>query len=294
VTAPLAGALIYIANTGDAFVGGVALFALGLGMGAPLLLIGTSAGSLLPRAGLWMNKVKAVFGVMLLALAIWMVSRFIDPQITFALSGVLILMTGVQLGAFDSLMAESTGRQRFAKGAGLVVALYGAALLVGTLAGGASWTSPLKGFKSTTTASAPGTSPDQIINANVDEHGLVFQQIKTVADLDAAVAAANAKGQSVMLDFYADWCISCKEMEKFTFTDRRVQKNLSNSVLIQADVTANDAHDKALLKRFSLFGPPAIIFWDASGQELPAARVVGFMKAERFSDHIQSFALSGI
>lgn len=292
VTAPLAGALIYIANTGDAFIGGVALFALGLGMGAPLLLIGTSAGSLLPRAGMWMNKVKAVFGVMLLGLAIWMVSRFIDPQITFALAGVLILMSGVHLGAFDSLKAESTGRQRFAKGAGLVVALYGVALLIGTMSGGSSWTSPLKGLSTTSTVAMPVGPAGQLANSNVDEHGLVFQRIKTVADLEATVAAANARGQSVMLDFYADWCISCKEMEKFTFTDAGVQASLTNSVLIQADVTANDADDKELLKRFSLFGPPAIIFWDVSGTELPAARVVGFMKAARFSDHIQSFSLS--
>ncbi|MEE9319747.1 MAG: protein-disulfide reductase DsbD [Granulosicoccus sp.] len=281
VTAPLTGALIYIANTGDAVIGGVALFSLGLGMGAPLLLIGTSAGSLVPRSGVWMNKVKAVFGVLMLAMAIWMLSRFLPANITFALAGTLALVSGIHFGATDTLTKDSNGGARFAKGVGMIVSLYGLALLIGTLAGGSSWTTPLRGL-----AMSSGSG-----SAVSEEAGLQFQSVKGVDGLEAVVAEASAQGKPVMLDFYADWCISCKEMEAFTFTDPAVQRLLENAVLVQADVTANDAQDQALLKHFGLFGPPGIIFYDANGVELEAARVVGFMKAELFSAHISSFQL---
>lgn len=277
VTAPLAGALIYIARTGDALIGGAALFALGLGMGAPLLLIGTSAGKLLPRAGTWMNTVNHVFGILMLAMAIYMVSRFLPSTVTMSLYGILAIMSGVYLGATDSLSHNSNGWHRFSKGGGIVVSLYGVTLLIGALSGGGSYTTPLRGLV------AGGT---QTVNDGT-EHALPFQAIKGVDGLQQAVARAQSEGRALMLDFYADWCISCKEMEAFTFTDSRVQALLKNAVVVQADVTDNDKADQALLKKFDLFGPPGIIFYNADGQELPSARVVGFMNADNFSAHIE-------
>ncbi len=286
ITAPLAGALIYIAKTGDAVVGGTALFALGLGMGAPLLLIGASAGKFVPKAGTWMDTTKYIFGILMLGMAIYMISRFLPTTIIMGLYGILALMTGVYFGATDSLTRDSSGWHRFGKGTGLVVALYGVTLLVGALSGGGSYTTPLGALA----GSSSGNAGTQVA---VSEHALPFQAVKTIADLDNVVAQASAQGRPVMLDFYADWCISCKEMEAFTFTDPRVQDLLNSAIVVQADVTANDQADKALLKHFSLFGPPGIIFYDTAGTELPAARVVGFMNADNFSDHINRALYSG-
>ncbi|MFK8079990.1 MAG: protein-disulfide reductase DsbD [Granulosicoccus sp.] len=279
VTAPLAGALIYIAKTGDAVVGGSALFALGLGMGAPLLLIGTSAGKFVPKAGAWMNTTKSIFGILMLCMAVYMISRFLPTTVIMALYGIIAVMSGVYLGATDTLSGQSSGWQRFGKGAGLVVAVYGLALLVGALAGGNSYTTPLGALASSGSGSEAAKS----------DHALPFQRVKTVENLQSVVAQASAQGRPVMLDFYADWCISCKEMEAFTFSDKRVQDLLSTAIVVQADVTANDNDDQAMLKQFDLFGPPGIIFYNTSGQELPAARVVGFMNADNFSAHIQRF-----
>lgn len=279
VTAPLAGALIYIAKTGDALIGGTALFALGLGMGAPLLLIGASAGKLVPRAGTWMNTINHVFGILMLAMAIYMLSRFLPTTLTMSLYGILALMSGVYLGATDSTSHDSSGWQRFSKGAGIAVSLYGAILLVGALAGGSSYSTPLRALVAGNNQNSNGAK----------QHALPFQPVKSVDELQQLVTRAKTEGRPLMLDFYADWCISCKEMEAFTFTDDRVQNQLSNAIVVQADVTANDADDQALLKQFDLFGPPGIIFYNANGRELPAARVVGFMNAEKFSAHIQRF-----
>lgn len=279
ITAPLAGALIYIAKTGDALIGGAALFALGLGMGAPLLLIGTSAGKLLPRAGAWMNTTKYVFGILMLIMAVYMISRFLPTTIIMALYGILAVMSGIFLGATDTLNRDSLGWQRFGKGAGIIVSIYGLALLVGALSGGSSYTTPLRGAISASSGQA----------AQAEEHELAFAPVKSVAGLQQIVAQASSEGRPVMLDFYADWCISCKEMEAFTFTDKRVQALLENAVVIQADVTANDDIDQELLKHFDLFGPPGIIFYNKSGDELRPARVVGFMSANKFTDHLQQF-----
>ena len=284
VTAPLAGALIYIAKTGDAVIGGAALFALGLGMGAPLLLIGTSAGKFVPKAGAWMDATKHIFGILMLGMAIYMISRFLPVTVTMGLFGVLAVMSGVYLGATDSISRDSGGWQRFGKGAGLVVSVYGLALLVGALAGGGSYTAPLRALN----GGNAGTSGQVAQN----EHSLPFQRVKSVQDLQNVVAQAAAQGRPVMLDFYADWCISCKEMDAFTFSDGRVQELLSTAIVVQADVTANDADDQALLNEFELFGPPGIIFYDATGDELRAARVVGFMNADNFSTHIRQFIYS--
>jgi len=277
ITAPLAGALIYIAKTGDAVIGGAALFALGLGMGAPLLLIGTSAGKFVPKAGTWMDAVKHVFGIIMIAMAIYMISRFIPTTVTMLLFGVLAVMSGIYWGAANSISLESTGWQKFSKGSGLVVSLYGAALLFGALSGGGSYLTPLQGLKE----SASSTS--------IDDQHLAFAPVKSIDELQQIVANASSEGRPVMLDFYADWCVSCKEMEAFTFTDDRVRDLLKNAVVIQADVTANDDLDKALLKHFELFGPPGIIFYDIDGSEIRPARVVGFMSADKFSNHINQY-----
>ena len=276
ITAPLAGALIYIAKTGDAVIGGAALFALGLGMGAPLLLIGTSAGKFVPKAGAWMNAVKYVFGIIMLGMAVYMISRFIPSSVTMALYGVLALFSGIYFGATDTLTRDSSGWQRFGKGLGLVVLLYGVALLIGALSGNGSYTTPLRGIASNSTN-----------GASSEEHGLAFAPVKSVSELNQIVALASRENRPVMLDFYADWCISCKEMEAFTFTDSTVQDLLRNAVVIQADVTANDDLDQEMLKHFDLFGPPGIIFYDTEGYEIRSARVVGFMSADKFSSHIQ-------
>lgn len=278
ITAPLAGALIYIAKTGDAFIGGTALFALGLGMGAPLLLIGTSAGKLVPKAGAWMDAIKHFFGIIMLAMAIYMVSRFIPTVAAMTLFGILAIVSGIRFGATDSISKDSSQWQRVGKGIGLVILLYGVALLIGALSGVGSYTTPLRGIVSSSSSQAQTT-----------EHGLAFAPVKSVEELQRIVAKASQENRPVMLDFYADWCISCKEMEAFTFTDSSVQALLKNAVVIQADVTANDDLDKALLKEFDLFGPPGIIFWDETGTELRAARVVGFMAAEKFSTHLTKF-----
>ncbi|MBX2823183.1 MAG: protein-disulfide reductase DsbD, partial [Gammaproteobacteria bacterium] len=277
VTAPLVGALIFIADTGDAFIGGTALFALGMGMGAPLILIGASCGKLLPSSGPWMDTTKSVFGVLMLAMAIWMLSRFVPGGVTLALSAALVIVSGIYLGALDTINPDSSGWRRLSKGFGLIALFYGAILLIGAASGGRDLLQPLKG----------------IVTAGSGEHSeeadeLAFQRIKSVADLDAAVARAHQNQQAVMLDFYADWCISCIEMEKFTFTDPGVQQRLESVVLLQADVTKNDAEDKALLKRFRLFGPPAILFFTPEAGEMTSAQVVGFMPADDFSQHLDT------
>jgi thiol:disulfide interchange protein DsbD len=277
VTACVAPALVatltVIGQGGDMLRGGAALFALSLGMGAPLLLVGASAGKLLPKAGPWMVAVKNAFGFMMLALAVWMLSRILPGAVTLALSGALIFMAGVHLGGLTTLTADARGPQKLGKGFGLLAILYGAALIVGALGGSSSLTRPLQGIY----ADAPAGVAAQ--------HGLAFRRVKTVDDLDRALASSG--GRTAMLDFYADWCVSCIEMEKYTFTDAAVQDALSDTVLLQADVTANDAEDQALLARFGVYGPPTIIFFDGEGNERRGFEVVGYMKAPEFAAHVR-------
>ncbi|MCG7903651.1 protein-disulfide reductase DsbD [Candidatus Thiodiazotropha endoloripes] len=275
VAPPLAGALIYIGQTGDALLGGLALFALSMGMGAPLIAIGTSAGKLLPRAGSWMDAVKAVFGVALLGVAIVMLERIIPAEVAMVLWGILLIISAVYMGALRNLQIEASGWQKLWKGLGVVFLVYGTLMLVGAAAGGKDTVQPLRGLA---LGGGSGSAHQE----------LVFKRIKSLQDLQQEVASASAAGQSVMLDFYADWCVSCKEMEKYTFTDAGVIAALSNTVLLQADVTANDDIDQALLQgHFGLPGPPAIIFYGADGQERKAYRVVGFKPAEAFAEHAQ-------
>jgi thiol:disulfide interchange protein DsbD len=276
VAPALVAALTVMAQSGDMVRGGAALFAMSLGMGAPLLAVGAAQGRFLPQAGPWMVAVRNAFGFMMLGLAIWMMSRVLPGEITLALWGILVFMAGVYMGGLTTLAPESTGAQKFGKGAGLLAVIYGAVLLVGSLAGSNSLLRPLEALN------LGGGS------ATVAEHrGLDFQRIKTTDDLDAALAQAAASGRTAMLDFYADWCVSCIEMEEFTFTDAEVQQVLSNTVLLQADVTANDEADQALLNRFGVFGPPTIIFFGKDGQQRHGYEVVGYMKARDFANHVR-------
>jgi len=274
VTAPLIGALIYIGQTGDAMLGGMALFALSVGMGAPLLVLGASAGKLLPKAGPWMDTIKSVFGVLLLGVAIWLLERILPPSATLLLWGVLLVVSGIYMGALHHTIQEPKWYLLW-KGLGVVILLYGSLMIIGAAADTRNTLQPLKGLFAT--HSAPGTRKSE----------LSFQYIKGPQGLKDALAQASVDGKTAMLDFYADWCISCKEMEASTFSASSVQKALSNTVLLKSDVTANDTQDKALLKQFGLIGPPAILFFDKNGKEKTGYRVVGFVPAEKFSQHAQ-------
>ncbi len=274
VAAPLAGALLYIGQTHDAFLGGTALFALALGMGLPLLLIGASAGTLLPKAGAWMESVKRFFGVLLLAVAIWIVSSLIPVGIQMLLWAVLLVLSAVYLRALDALPHNAGGWHKLWKGIGILTLLLGGAYLIGALSGARDILRPL---------SAIGGTPAERTET------LKFTRVKNVAELDKRITQAG--GKTVMLDFYADWCVSCKEMERYTFADTKVQARMKNSVLLQADVTANNEEDKALLLRFELFGPPAILFFDPQGKELSDFRVTGYQDAAQFLQSLQSVGL---
>lgn len=275
VTAPLVGALIYIGQTGDAVLGGLALFALSMGMGAPLLLIGASAGKLLPKAGMWMDAIKAVFGVLLLAVAIWLLERVLPTSIVMTLSGVLLIVSGIYMGALQQISEGHSQWRYLWKGLGFVGLIYGALLLIGAAANTNNILQPLRGMAGS--AALAGTSS----SASKTQ----FQAVKGLVGLEQALTNAKANQQTVVLDFYADWCISCKEMEAFTFSDASVQQALANSLLLKADVTANDNQDKALLKKFGIIGPPAILFFNVQGEEQRGYRVVGFQPAKDFAPH---------
>ena len=271
VAPPLAAALVFIAQTGNTLLGGIALFVLALGMGIPLLLVGLSAGALLPRAGGWMNAVKNFFGVLMLAIAIYLISPIIPAWVNMLLWALLLIASAIFLHALDPLPAQVSGWVRLWKGLGVVLLIGGLALLLGMLAGSRDLLQPLDVFKGGTGGSALAA----------EQHGLKFEKVKDVAALDARLAQAKAEGRAVMLDFYADWCVSCKEMERFTFVDPKVQARLKDVVLLQADVTATSDADKALLKRFNLFGPPGLIFWNSTGEQ-STYQVVGYEKPEKF------------
>ena len=285
VAPALVAALAVMSQSGDYFRGGLALFAMSIGMGAPLLLVGAAQGKFLPKAGPWMVAIKGAFGFMMLGLAIWMLSRFLPGTLIMSMWAVLVFMIGVFMGGLTTLTAESTVPQKLGKGFGGIAIIYGILLVIGAATGGSNPLQPLASVN-------VGGSSGETVAAH-DE--LPFQRIKTVADLDREIATASQQGKSVMLDFYADWCVSCKEMEAWTFTDAAVQAALSNTVWLQADVTANDAEDKALLDRFGVFGPPTIIFFGPDGLQRNGYEVVGYMKAEAFADHVQkAFAASQV
>ena len=260
VAAPLAGALVYISQTRNVVIGGSALFAMAVGMSVPLLLVGISAGALLPRAGAWMESVKRFFGVLMLGVAVWMVS----PVIPAAVQILCWAALGIGYGAY---LLWHVSTSWFSKAVGLVFAALGILQLVSVVTGGRDVLAPLAQLGSGT----------QVAHTE-------FVRVKSVAELDAALAQTN--GKPALLDFYADWCVSCKEMEKFTFTDPRVKARLNDIVLLQIDVTANNADDKAMLKRFNLFGPPGIILFDHRGKELAGGRVIGFQNADKFTQSL--------
>lgn len=266
VAAPLAGALLYIGQTHDAVLGGVALFALAIGMGAPLLLIGTSAGVLLPKAGAWMNAVKRFFGVLLLALSVWIIQPLLPVNVQMFLWAMLLILSAAYLGVLDSLPAHASGWYKLGKGLGLLVLLLGIAYLVGALSSARDLLRPLANISSS--------------NPSEANKSLQFSRVRNLTELEQRIR--QAQGKTVMLDFYADWCVSCKEMERYTFADTQVQAKLNQALRLQADVTANNEEDKALLQKFGLYGPPGIIFFDAKGNEIGDVRVVGYQDPQQF------------
>jgi thiol:disulfide interchange protein DsbD len=296
VAAPLAGALLYISQTGDVVLGGSALFAMAWGMGVPLLLMGLSAGKLMPRAGHWMEGVKKFFGVLLFATAWWMVTPLLPTWAQILGWAVLVLFAAVLLRTFDSLPPEARFGAILRKTLGLLLALLCLVWVVGVASGGRSLLQPLGHLafmqsapsasvqmtaQTTGQPSAPAASiKQQLLGSPAAAAHPTFQRIRTLAELDATLAKST---RPVMLDFYADWCVSCKEMEAFTFVDPRVAQRMGQMLLLQVDVTANNADDRALMKRFKLFGPPGIIFFAAGGAERRDIRVVGFQDANRFT-----------
>jgi len=276
VTPPLAVAVLYIAEKHDAILGGFALFTLALGMGAPLVVFGASAGKFLPRAGAWMDAVKAVFGVTFLALAIWMLSRVLDVTWIMVLAGLLAVSSAVYLGALEKLPEGASGWRTLWKALGVVLLIGGAAELIGAAAGSSDLLQPLHGF-------GGGGSGVAASNAS-----LVFKRVKSSDDVDRELAAAKSANKPVMLDFYADWCVSCKEMEKFTFTKPDVQAAVANFVLLQADVTANDDTDQALMKKYGIVAPPDTLFFAANGEEKHNLQLTGPEDADKFVKRIRS------
>ena len=271
VAAPLAGALLYVSQSRDVLLGGSALFVMALGMGLPLLIIGTSAGALLPKVGAWMQSVKNFFGVLLLGAAIWMISPLIPVAVQMVCWAVLLIMSGIYLHAIDPLPPGANGFRKLWKGVGVIALLLGIALLAGALSGARDVLQPLSGLQRRADSDQPQITP--------------FVPVASIADLKRALGNA---AKPVMLDFYADWCVACKEMERLTFQDEGVKNRLAGMLLLRADVTANTPEDAALLKHFGLFGPPGIVFFDRHGSEIPGARVVGYRPAERFLPVLRS------
>lgn len=276
VAAPLAGAILYISQSRDVVMGGSALFVMALGMGLPLVIVGVSEGALLPKTGPWMKAVKQFFGFLLLGVAIWIVSPIVPAVMQMLGWAALLITMAMFLRAIDPLPHDAPGLARVLKGAGLIALLAGAAMVIGMLAGSRDPLRPLSGFYG--------------VSADAGAPAVKFERVKTLAELDARVKAA---GQPVMLDFYADWCVSCKEMERWTFPDAAVKARLGNILLLQADVTANNEDDKAMLKRFRLFGPPGIIFFDQKGRELERIRVIGYQSAEKFAKVLDAVLATG-
>lgn len=281
VAAPLSGALLYIGQSGDFVLGGVALFVMSLGMGVPLLLIGASAGSLLPRAGTWMNVVKAVFGVLMLGVAIWLLERILPVAVTMAMWAALLIVSAIYMRAFDSLSDTASGWQKLWKGTGIIFMLYGFALFIGSLTGATDIFNPLEKISgSNQYVSVPG----------VTEHAgleLKFEDVKGLPELEAAVSRAVNEGKPVFVDFFADWCVECVRMENTTFKSPTVINALSGYSLLRLDLTANDAADKAVLKKFNLFGPPALLFFGLDGQEIRNLRVIGYQNGSEFTETIE-------
>jgi len=274
----LIGALIYTSQSGDYLTGALAMFALGNGMGAPLLVICTSGGKLLPKAGGWMDTVKAVFGVILLGVAILMLERILPGPVTMMLWALLLIVPAIYMRALDPLPEGISGWRRFWKGLGIVMLIYGVVLILGAATGARDPLNPLRNLNTVVTTTGSITHSSQ---------HLQFDRIKNIDDFNAVLTTSAAQGKPVMLDFYADWCTYCLKMEDYTFSDPGVQQALAGVTLLQADVTANDTEDLALLNHFNLFAPPAILFFGADGEERRDSRLVGFMDADEFKNYAQ-------
>lgn len=273
VSAPLAGALVYIAQTGEQLRGAVALYGLGLGMGVPLFIAGVGGARLLPKAGAWMDRVKHVFGFGLIAVAITLINRLLPGSIALALWGVLALA----LAQFLMVLSPRSAWLYWVRALQWCSAIVGVLYIVGAFSGNDDPVHPIR-FGSANTATISSTE-------KIDPHAL-FKPIKTIADVEREIAAANAAGKTVMLDFFADWCVACFEFAKYTFPQPDVQFALQNTVLLQADVTANDEADRALLSHYQVKGLPSILFFDRNGQEWSQQRVTGFLKADAFAQHL--------
>jgi len=276
VTPPLAGALLYVSQTGEQLLGVVALFALGIGMGTPLLILGWSAGSLLPKAGAWMEAIKQVFGVLLIAIAVWLMSRIVPSAVELFLWATLLIVTAIYMGALDQLKEDTASWRWLWKGIGMIVLVYGIVLVIGAFGGSKNALKPLDRFVQSSGNAGAGI-----------ERELAFKEIKSLEDLQAKITLANSLGKTVMLDFYADWCAICIEMKTYTFSEPEVQMALKDVVLLQADVTKNDEVDQVLMKNFDIFGPPVIIFFGKDSKERRSYRLVGFVKAKDFTAHIR-------
>ena len=256
VAPPLAGALVYIGQTGDALLGGFALFVMSLGMGVPLLLIGAGAGKFMPKPGGWMQGVTKIFGIVMLAVAIWLLERVINPSITIYLWAFLFLGTGIYLKIYTHLISELIR---------LVITIIGVILLVGAISGATNVLKPLEKFTSN--------------KSFVKEDELKFIKIKNIKELEDAILKSS---KPIMLDFWATWCVSCKELDEITFKNDEVIKRLQNFTLLKVDVTQNSDDDKAIQKRFGVVGPPALIFWDENKQEVKGAKIVGYKNPKEF------------
>lgn len=275
VAAPLAGALIYIGQTGDALLGGVALFALSIGMGIPLVAVGTSAGKFMPRPGVWMDSVKSIFGVMLIGVSIWMISRILDENISMMLWGALAVFVAINIGALEPIRGRCIRCHRANKKAlGIIILLYGMSLLLGGMSGAKNPLHPLDPF-------LPNKETAAVTVAS--EHK-IFEKITSIEELDAILA--ENKGNKVMVDFYADWCSACKELEEKTFSDDAVKTAMDSYILVQVDLTANDEAARAISSKYGIFGPPAILFFDESGERVKSADIVGFKGPQEFLKHL--------
>jgi thiol:disulfide interchange protein DsbD len=274
VAAPLAGALIYIGQTGDAFLGGIALFSLSIGMGMPLLLIGMSAGKFMPKPGAWMETIKSIFGVMLIGVAIWMLSRVIPESVTLLLWAFLLIGTAVNMGAFESLHTDCPRCPKaITKSMGIIIFIFGTSLFLGGITGATNPLNPLEKFVA---------QPQMITAEKIDE--MRFETVTSLEEVEAILA--RSKGKKVLMDFYADWCVACKELEHNTFSDPDVKAKMKSFVLIKADVTANGDKEKALSKKFGVFGPPAILFFDEEGALIKGRTIIGYQEPKPFLDHL--------
>jgi thioredoxin:protein disulfide reductase len=263
VAPPLAGALVYIGQTGDALLGGLALFVMSLGMGIPLLAIGAGAGKFMPKPGGWMTSVSEIFGILMLAIAIWMVERII-PNHTLYLWAVLLIGTAIYLQRYTHLVVKTVMALIF---------IYGTVCFIGAISGATNVLNPLEKFTQKT-------------NGVAFENSLNWTYIKNNDELNNVIQTST---KPVMLDFYASWCVSCKELEDITFKDERVIKTLEKFTLLKADVTNNTQEDKALQKRFGVFGPPALIFFDENKQEIKQAQIIGYKNADEFLEIVNRF-----